>query len=406
MFPNRGSTCERFLMVKWLSFPTVESANIFKNIATIVFAQFQTGVCVRYEFTAHPKPFATFVLATVATPSRAPRLQCAMPTAMLFDEAMAKEIASVVSTWASAGAALRCRNAPDGERILVQYDCTDIYKGNMQREQLQASFALLRDLVPVVTGKACHQKTMEIAVEQVSKDLELNMDTKSIERQAYKLRAMLSHLLRMKRETRKYGDKDELYLLSQKMLSAPSKGTSRKTAQETKAQSSARVSILKRVVAKASAGSFGTPESEKPKPSTTIVEPSPSMAAAAKRLRITKKSPPPASLTAPLSHSAERISAPPSMSPQKLHPLLEAAEAQLAAPTSVTVMRKPAAASVISSRKRALGVAKVGKWVKIGGWQVQKVLRSTGGSYSQWWSPSGKRYRSEKDAQKAGFVAQ
>ena len=158
---------------------------VFKNIATIVFAQFQTGVCVRYEFTAHPKPFATFVLATVATPSRAPRLQCAMPTAMLFDEAMAKEIASVVSTWASAGAALRCRNAPDGERILVQYDCTDIYKGNMQREQLQASFALLRDLVPVVTGKACHKKTMEIAVEQVPKDLELNMGTKSIERHGH-----------------------------------------------------------------------------------------------------------------------------------------------------------------------------------------------------------------------------
>ena len=50
--------------------------------------------------------------------------------------------------------------------------------------------------------KEYHKNTLEIAADKVSKDLELGMGSKSIERQAYKIRAMLGHLQRMRREKR------------------------------------------------------------------------------------------------------------------------------------------------------------------------------------------------------------
>ena len=61
----------------------------------------------------------------------------------------------------------------------------------------------------------------------VSDALKLHMDPSSVERQAYKNRAMLSHLLRMRREKRKQCDSDELYKLAADMHPAVSKGTHR-----------------------------------------------------------------------------------------------------------------------------------------------------------------------------------
>ena len=82
-----------------------------------------------------------------------------MPTPMMCDEAMANQMAPAVS----ASVALRCRKASLGERIIWQYDCIDIYKGKLQREQFLVNLFVMKTLVPVVTGTTYHQKTVEKA---------------------------------------------------------------------------------------------------------------------------------------------------------------------------------------------------------------------------------------------------
>ena len=137
-----------------------------------------------------------------------------MPTPMVCDEALAKEVAAVLVPSIGASVALRCRDAAEGRRFFVHYECEDMYRGDLHRDQLRANLPTMQVSVPVLQGRKYHQKTIEAAVEKVSSDIGLNMDSKSIEKQAYKIRSLLSHLLRMKRETRLREDEDEIYKLA------------------------------------------------------------------------------------------------------------------------------------------------------------------------------------------------
>ena len=81
-----------------------------------------------------------------------------------------------------------------------------------------------------------------------------------------------------------------------------------------------------------------------------------------------------------------RDSAPQDMCPGRLHHLLEAAEAQLGATTDVA--------------RLAWAIPR-----QAGEWDVQEVARSDGRTYKLWLSPSGKMYRTLKEAMRAGFVS-
>ena len=108
-----------------------------------------------------------------------------MPTKMLCDEALGKAMADAVAPTISASAALRCRGISEGQRFVFKYHCEDLHTGKFQREQFAACLPSMRALVPVVTGKAYHQRTVEVAVQKLSDGLELAMDLRSVERQAY-----------------------------------------------------------------------------------------------------------------------------------------------------------------------------------------------------------------------------
>ena len=80
-----------------------------------------------------------------------------------------------------------------------------------------------------------------------------------------------------------------------------------------------------------------------------------------------------------------RTKAPPEMCPGRLHPLLEAAEAQLNAPE---VAQLPVQANANP----------------VGHWRVQEIIRSNGNIYKRWSSPAGGKHRTLKEAIETGFV--
>lgn len=108
-----------------------------------------------------------------------------MPTKMLCDQSLGKAVAGALAPTITASAALHCRGLQEGQRFVLNYDCDDLHKGKFQREQFAACLPSMRALVPIVSGKAYHQKTMEMAVQTLSEKLELGLDLKSVERQAY-----------------------------------------------------------------------------------------------------------------------------------------------------------------------------------------------------------------------------
>ena len=68
---------------------------------------------------------------------------------------------------------------------------------HLDYESLQAASGVLYKVVPVVCDVKVHQKTAELAVKQVLEKMEVPAeccDDFSIQRQAYMLRVMLSHL--------------------------------------------------------------------------------------------------------------------------------------------------------------------------------------------------------------------
>ncbi len=212
-----------------------------------------------------------------------------MPTKMVCDAAMAQAVAAALAPTISATVALRCRSAGEGERLILAYDCTDIRKGKFQRDQFAASMSSMRVLVPIVSGKSYHQQTLEVAVEKVSKDLDLGMDACSVERQAYKIRAMLGHLQRMRRETRQKGADDEIYQLALTMKPAPSQGTSRKTRAASE-QGGERSAIKQRVTAEVQAKHGETEPPSHVDPAVPVAAAPDALAL--KRRRIAKKSGP------------------------------------------------------------------------------------------------------------------
>ena len=58
-------------------------------------------------------------------------------------------------------------------------------------------------MVPVVKGKTLHQGTAVSVVTQILDSLDLERDEKSIAKQAYSWKAMISHIREIYRETRK-----------------------------------------------------------------------------------------------------------------------------------------------------------------------------------------------------------
>ncbi len=336
---------------------------------------------------------------------------------MVCDRAMAKEIAAAVVPTISAGAALRCRNSGEGEHVILQYDCVDIGKGKFQREQFVACLPSMRAVVGVASGKPYHQKTLEMAVGQISEDLQLDMDAKSVERQAYKIRAMLGHLQRLRRETREHGDNDEVYQLAQQMEPAPSQGTVRK-ARTSQAEGGNRTTIKGRMVAPVPAEQVEVQHHEPPsgkqlfiqegppqtpdrtaKRAEVALADTPAKVLGAKRRRVVGKKKDP--LVAAGSEPVERIAAPLAMNPEHLHPLLAAAEAQLKVPAAMKSIRKKPA-----SGRKSLRVGSMASMS--GGWRVQTLFRKSGHMagkpYYHWHSPSGTMYRTKGDAVKAGFV--
>ena len=74
---------------------------------------------------------------------------------------------------------------------------TDIFKDRTDYESLQAAVDVLRMVVPMVCDMCVHSKTAQLAVKTVLEAWEIPnecRDILSITDQAYKLRAMLSHL--------------------------------------------------------------------------------------------------------------------------------------------------------------------------------------------------------------------
>ena len=199
---------------------------------------------------------------------------------------------------------------------------------------------------------------------------------------------MLGHLLRMKREKRKdKGNKeDEIYKLALELEPPTAKGIKR-AARNSPIQGKSRATIKNRL-------SEAVVREQQTKPVEMLVpethtgegaaeEPS---TPAPRRLRTYSKTSPEAFIgsSAPSGHAS--IAAPLVMSPERLHPLLEAAEAQLKAPP---------VAKAAAKKQRTLDAPavplKIGSEF-VGGWQVQTVARKTGNRYKVWWSPQGKMY--------------
>ena len=87
----------------------------------------------------------------------------------------------------------------------MRYRVTNIYKDPTGWESLEAAANVLRLVVPIVCDVEVDAATAQLAVEKVLDEMKIpdgSRDQLSIERQAYKLRAMLSHLRKMMREKR------------------------------------------------------------------------------------------------------------------------------------------------------------------------------------------------------------
>ena len=87
-----------------------------------------------------------------------------MPVPNKIDNALAQQmhIAMLNSLPSLAMMMWKSPDAEPGERVLVPYRCTDIYEGKTDWTNLEAACGhILKDLVPIVSGKKVHQATAE-----------------------------------------------------------------------------------------------------------------------------------------------------------------------------------------------------------------------------------------------------
>ena len=197
----------------------------------------------------------------------------------------------------------------------------------------------------------------------------------------------------MKRDKRqqKGGKEDEVYQLALKLQPAPPKGAKR-AARASQMKGNIRPTIKKRLatdVREENPQPIGESMPQEPIAACAATEPAKPVP---KRLRTYSKT---------RSCASASITALLVMSPERLHPLLEAAEAQL------KVVRVPAAAPKKKRGANTRPIAAPDESSEFaGGWKVQTTARKTNGQmYKVWWSPPGKMHRTKGKAITAGFVS-
>ena len=163
-------------------------------------------------------------------------------------------------------------DSKDGWRCFLQYRVTNIYKDPTDWESLQASVNVLRLVVPMVCDVEVDAATAQLAVEKVLEEMKVpneHRDQLSIERQAYKLRAMLSHLRKMMREKRSKHVHPEIMDIARLMKHVPKKNKKTKEAEEGKTKVKSEVAVTK---AASSGGGNQNPSRRRPQMTSAAVQ--------------------------------------------------------------------------------------------------------------------------------------
>ena len=138
-----------------------------------------------------------------------------MPRPPKCDVEMAKKVALILCATLPSTCKGEWLAGNVGERCFLPYVCSNMTDDPTDWANLEAAHEILASLVPLIRQKTLHEKTSEMAVALVINTMKLteNIEPASeneVKWQAYKLRSMISHLRRLRREAKsKDGRKTE-----------------------------------------------------------------------------------------------------------------------------------------------------------------------------------------------------